>query len=643
MSTKATSLLVTACVSLLAVWAVLMFSPPTASAPVLSEGPLPAVVIDTPRALSRADAPLSDDALRDRIQAILQREGVPGVGVALVDRDGLRWAAGIGVADLESERPVTEDSVFRVASITKSVVGMGVMRLHELHALDLDAPLHESLPELSLDNPWREQAPVTLADALEHTAGFDDMHFNEYYVDHDAMGPAEALAINPRSRAIRWRPGSRTSYSNVGYSVAALAIERATGERFDTWLTDEVLRPIGMGTAALVRTPELTERLVTGYLGPEQPARFSPLAHRGAGALLASPVELAQLVHFQLVRGEGYPEVVSPQGQARIERGTTTQLSPTDAAYGLGNYGDVAHPVVGRGHDGGLPGFLSCYRYFPELGVGYVMLLNATHSPRAYKEIRGLLFAQLTAGRTLPPPPSIRPDPARDRHAAFYRFGNPRHSLLGFVERALLGWDVEASDAGMRIAGTLEPPVEVVPTADGAYRVPGQGGSAIRFGHDADGAPVMVAGWAYGEQASRQAATWRVRVLTGAAFLLQLAPVWCVAFVLLRLVRRRSLAGASIVVWPAIAGLCMLAMPALLSAAFGRDALGRVDWTTVALFASTLLFALASAAGLAAALRARRTISLWVRLVPTLTATAAFGLTLWLGAHGIIGLRTWAW
>ena len=132
-------------------------------------------------------------------------------------------------------------------------------------------------------------------------------------------------------------------------------------------------------------------------------------------------------------------------------------------------------------------------------------------------------------------------------------------------------------------------------------------------------------------------------MLSGAAFLLQLAPLWCVAFVLLRLVRRQSLAGASLVVWPAIAGLCLLAMPALLQAAFGRDALGRVDWTTVVLFASTLLFALASAAGLATALRARRTISLWVRLVPTLTATAAFGLTLWLGAHGIIGLRTWAW
>jgi len=628
---------------MLAAWAVLMFPPREPSAPVLAEGPLPAVAIDRAVVATHADGSTDYEELRTRIDAILQREGVPGVGVALVDRHGMRWAAGIGVTDRQTQRAVDVDSVFRVASITKSVVGLGVMRLHEQGALDLDQPLHASLPELSLDNPWRDVAPVTLAHALEHTAGFDDMHFNEYYAEHDTMGPAEALTINPRSRAIRWRPGSRTSYSNVGYSVAALAIERATGARFDAWLTDEVLRPIGMKTAAMVRTPDLSRRLVTGYLDPETPALFSPLAHRGAGALLASPVEMAALVHYQLVRGEGYPPIVTPAGQARIERGTTTQLEATDSTYGLGNYGDVAHPVVGHGHDGGLPGFLSCYRYFPELGVGYVMLLNATHSPRAYVEIRGLLFAALTAGRELPRPPSVRPDPARDRHAAFYRFGNPRHSLLGFVERAVIGWDVTSSDAGVRISGTVAPAVEVVPTPDGAYRIPGQGGSSIRFGHDADGEPVMVAGWAYGEQASRQAATWRVRVLTAASLLLQIAPVWCVAFVLLGVVRRRSLAGCSIVIWPAVAGLCLLAMPVLLQAAFGRDALGRVDWTTLALFAATLLFALASAAGLAAALRARTTLSLWVRLVPTLTSVAAFGLTLWLGAHGIIGLRTWAW
>ena len=86
-----------------------------------------------------------------------------------------------------------------------------------------------------------------------------------------------------------------------------------------------------------------------------------------------------------------------------------------------------------------------------------------------------------------------------------------------------------------------------------------------------------------------------------------------------------------------------MAMPVLLQAGFARDALGRIDATTIALFATTLLFALSSAAGLAAALRARHAMPLWVRLVPTLAAVAAFGLTLWLGAHGIIGLRTWAW
>lgn len=634
---------VVASLLLLIAWVGLASVEPHPRAAVLAEDARPLAGAPV---LATTDAPATIEQLRERVDAVLRREGVPGVGLALVDREGVIWAGGVGVADLQTGTPVTEHTVFRVASITKSIVGLGVARLAAEGRLALDEPLSTLLPELYIDNAWSREAPVTLAHALEHTAGFDDMRFNEWYVDDEATSPAEALAINPRSRRVRWRPGSRMSYSNVGYTVAGLAIERATGQPFDEWLQAEILAPIGMGGATFRRTAPRREHLATGYLDRERAARFSSIAHRPAGALLASPVEMAQLVRFWLRRGEGGPELVPPAWLDRIERAGSLDRRLTDIDYGLGNYGDVSHPVPGRGHDGGLPGFLSCYRYFPELGVGYVMLLNSTRSAVAYVEIRRLLFAYLARGRSLPRPPRVEPDPSRGELSGTYALANPRNELFGFLERAVVGWEVEPSEGGLRLRSSLGPSFEVVPTVDGGYRFRGESGTSTRLEPDRDGRVVLSAGWGYAEPESPWIARARRWVLVVTMLLLQLAPPLGVVWLLVRGVRRRGPRHPGLWLWPALAGLMLGVIPVLLTEASARDALGRVDATTVGLCAATIVLALASTFGFASAVRAAvardRASWLW-RAIPTLTSTLAVGLTLWLGAHGIIGLRTWAW
>ena len=190
----------------------------------------PPPLLDEPRLAPVAvAAPASIDALRAAIGEVLAREGVPGAGIALVDRDGPIWVGGVGVADETTRAPVTADTVFRAASLTKGVIGLGVMRLVEQGRLDLDAPLRGLVPDAGISNPWEDVAPVTLAQVLEHTAGLDDMRLNEVFSGDDALAPGAALAINPRSRVVRWRPGTRMAYSNVGYTLAGRAIEVATG------------------------------------------------------------------------------------------------------------------------------------------------------------------------------------------------------------------------------------------------------------------------------------------------------------------------------------------------------------------------------------------------------------------------------
>ena len=624
-------------------WIAVSVPSPAMRGPVLAEDAHHEVDIPS---LSTLAAPDSIEGLRRAIAAVLEREGVPGVGIAVVDRDGVVWSGGVGVADRETQAPVTADTVFRVASITKSIVGLGVARLVGQGKLSLDTPLSRTLPDIHIDNPWEDTTPVTLAHALEHTAGFDDMRFNEWFAADESMAPAQALAINPRSRSVRWRPGSRASYSNVGYSVAGHAIEQATGQPFDHWLRAEVLTPLRMEQVAFRRTDQRRQMLATGYLGPDRAARFSPIAHRAAGAMLASPAEMGRLVHFLLRRGQGYPTIVTPEMLDRVERSATSSLPTTDDDYGLGNYGDVAHPERGRGHDGGLPGFLSAYRYFPRLGVGYVMLLNSTHSARAYGRIRSLLFAYVARGKTLLPPPFAEPEADRGGAAGYYRYDSPRNALFGFLDRAMVGWTVTPSADGVDLEPLLGSPVALVATGDGGYRHPMQSGTSVRLARDEQGRRVLVAGFVHAVPASGWLARLRIWLLGLAVVLLQVAPVFALLWAVLRVARRRDFRGAGLWLWPAAAGLAFGAMPLLLGEASARDALGEVDPTTVGLCVATIVFALASAFGLVAAVRAtlaRDRIAWWVRAIPSLTITLAVGLTLWLGAHGIIGLRTWAW
>jgi len=594
-------------------------------------------------ALATADAPSSIEELRRKIAVVLEREGVPGVGLALVNRDGPIWIGGVGVADLTTRTPVTADTAFRVASITKSFIGLGVMRLVEQGKLDLDRPLRELLPDVAIDNAWDDGAPVTLAQVLEHTAGLDDMRPNETFTADDAVMPVDALKLNSRSRVIRWRPGSRMAYSNVGYTLAARAIEVVTHMPFDVWMRREVLIPLGIPDADFRRTDALASRLATGHIDRDRPVRFAPIAHRPAGSLLASPTDLAKLVQFWLRRGDG-TSIVSPAGLDRIERSSTLPFPRTDIDYGLGNYGDVGHPVRSRGHDGGLPGFGSVYRYFPQLGVGYVMLLNATHSRRAYIEIRQLLFAYLTHGRTFAQPAIA--EPCTGPSAEFFSYANPRHALFGFLDRTLLGWRATETPGGVDLDPLIGPPIGLIATADGGYRFPGESGTSLRFTNSRDGTPVMVGGGAYAEAASWWPARAKVIALGIAVLLLELAPVWAVGVLLLAIVRRRRVVAIELTLWPAIAGLCFVAMPQLFIEAAQAQVLGDVHPLTVGFFAATLAFALASAASVRAAVRwsiRPDRPSLWRRFVPSACAAAAFALTIWFGANGIIGLRTWAW
>jgi hypothetical protein len=303
------------------------------------------------------------------------------------------------------------------------------------------------------------------------------------------------------------------------------------------------------------------------------------------------------------------------------------------------------HPVISHGHDGGMPGFHASFRYFAKQGVGYALLLNSNYTFRGYFQIRALLFAYLTKGEKFPPPPEPRGTVERPG-ADFFALESPRNEVFGFLDQVRTGWHVADLGDHVHVTAIEGWRFELLPAADGGYRNREDCGSTLQFSTSRDGTPIMLTSFLYGEAATGWIAQLRYMAFGLALALLKLAPLWAALVLAFGALQRRRALPTSLAVWPAVAGLSCFVMSGLLGRAFFTGVIGRVHPVTVAICVLTIVFAVASVATLVSTVRWMRRPdrpSVLALLMPMACGLAFTCLTVWLAAHGWLGLRTWAW
>jgi CubicO group peptidase (beta-lactamase class C family) len=586
------------------------------------------------------------DELREGIAAIMKTYRIPGVAIALVDRGGVQWAGGIGLADRERGIPVTADTMFRVGSLTKTFVVLALMRLVESGRLSLDTPVAGLVPEIAIDNRWEAEQPITVAHLLEHTSGFDEMRPNEMFAPPEAetLSLYDVLARNPASRVARWRPGSRAAYSNPGYTLAAYILEQLTGEPYEEVIARELFRPLGMTHATLRLTPDVRARLAQGYDERDRPAVFRGIYHRPAGNLMVTARDLAALVQLALARGRiGGTTIVSPVTMDRIERSETVHLDSGDASYGLANWGDVSPRVVLRGHGGYMPGFLASYGYSASRGVGYVLLMNTT-IPASYDArfaIRSAIVDHLLRDQAVPPPPRAQvPEAELQRWVGVYHFAAPRLQLMAFRDRMAPSIDVFMDHGRLytRMVPSDEPAQELIPTGGSRFRAEWASGSYVAFGHDREGQRIYIAGSDYFVEEPRAITLLFVH-----------GPSVCLALIASGLLLplsalRRRVAPSPGVAWPTSVMASLLLGPRLFLGAAERGILGECNGFTVGLFALSLVFAVGSlATAIQTLMWLPRPGSALGKLHRALFSIAACCTTGYLAVYGFIGIRMWSY
>ncbi len=394
------------------------------------------------------DPPIPKDLpeLRTALTKILAESKTPGMALAIVDRDGVVTAEGIGLANVANKTPATADTMFRIGSTSKAFVALAALKLQREGKLDLNATLASLAPDVEFHNPWEATDPVRIVHLLEHTAGFDDVHLRDYAHEDPAPNNLKAaLDYDPDSRTSRWRPGTRMAYCNSGPAVVAYVIQKITSEPIEDYVARELFRPIGMARTSYFLTDEIRSTQATLY-HPDgvTPYPYWHIALRPAGSINSSAREMAEYVRFYLDRGRIGPAgsqtaLIAEDDIVRMET-PATNLAAAEGmtlGYGLHNYTTIDKAgFLWHGHNGGVLGGGSDMSYQVESGVGYSVIVNNVNDGNLRK-ITTLMRAYLTRDLPKPTPPTDAPripDDVARAYDGYYVHVSPRVQMLAGLE-----------------------------------------------------------------------------------------------------------------------------------------------------------------------------------------------------------------
>ncbi len=310
----------------------------------------------------------------------------PGLALGIVFAGELLWGRGYGVADLETGTPVTLDTRFRIASITKTFTATGIMQLRDAGKLGLDDPVARHLDWFDLR--FGDAPAITIRNLLTHTSGLPRDSKNPMWTECKAPDRDDFIS-ETKTRAPTRPPYEKFAYSNLGYSLLGGVIEAASGLRWAEYLQANVLDPLGMSETRPLPSAD-DPLLAKGYTREKDGYRrdafdFWLMQGFEASANFASSVnDLVKYAGFHLGLADG--TALSPYTLLDMHRVHWLDEG-WQGGYGLGLGLHRIKDWEISGHGGGYPGYLTAFSVCREHQTGVIALTNAVGGdPHVYVE-----------------------------------------------------------------------------------------------------------------------------------------------------------------------------------------------------------------------------------------------------------------
>jgi len=356
-------------------------------------------------------ARLSDAELERRVSAVLERfHGSPefvGLSVAVARGDHVIVDRGFGIADIEWNAPVDANTTFRIGSLTKQFTAAAILKLAELGKLALEDPLSRYVPEFDTGGHM-----VTIRQLLNHTSGIPEYTNQPGFFAKLAplnLSDAELLQL-VSGKPLDFEPGMAWRYSNTGYYLLGMIVDKVSGQPYAAFLQDEFFTPLGLTHTQYGSETEIIPHRAQGYsFNPDtashsNDAAISMNVPGGGGALVSSA---GDLVRWQIALTDG--RAIRPASfEQMIDSPVKTNRE--DALYGFGLMIDRRDGQRVITHGGGINGFNSVLSWLPDIGLRVAVIANSEAMPAAVVERR--IIAALTS--ETPPAPRTTAQPGSE-------------------------------------------------------------------------------------------------------------------------------------------------------------------------------------------------------------------------------------
>jgi CubicO group peptidase (beta-lactamase class C family) len=365
--------------------------------------------------------------------------GLPGVAVGVVSDQKLVWSKGFGFADVAAKRPMTADTKFRIASNSKLFTTIAIMQLREEGKLRLDDPVVKYLPWFKSHPAGDDDGAITIEQLLSHSSGLQ-REAGDHWTSYQ-FPTREELQRLYADRHATFPPATRWKYSNLGFAVAGLIVEKVSGQSYAGYIQANILDPLEMRDTSVDRN---APGLATPYGrrmpdGTREVLPFVDARGLAAATGVTSTVnDLAKFISAQFRRGpRGGSQIVSSGSWREMMRVRSVE-EDWKSGTGLGFDIDRVKDRTFVGHGGGYPG--NTTRTMAQLDdkVGVIVLTNTNDSdPKAIA-----LELMATVGKAVaaasPKPAQVAWDPAWARFAGLYRGRNGDAQVVLLKDRLMV-------------------------------------------------------------------------------------------------------------------------------------------------------------------------------------------------------------
>lgn len=334
-------------------------------------------------------------SIHDRLDPLLagavDEQHIPGLAIGIVQDGRLVYARGFGLMEIgKVDKPVTSQTLFHMASITKPFIATAIMQLWERGRVDLDAPVQKYVPYFPVRDP-RAQS-ITVRQMLTHTSGMPDVQDYRWNKPEYDDGALERYVRSLSDQKLLWNPGTKFAYSNMAYEVLGDLVAKVSGQILEDYVDDNILKPAGMFSSTLLLLEADPAKLAAGHtrsaLGTVAVVKHYPYnrAHTPSSNLHSNVDDMARWAMINMNRGELDGRRILKSSTYDVMWKPAAQRSAT-ASVGISWFLTEIQGESAIMHNGGDDGFVTRLVLFPQRKAAVVYMLNTDRGrPSAFDD-----------------------------------------------------------------------------------------------------------------------------------------------------------------------------------------------------------------------------------------------------------------